>query len=74
MPTILNRLVERLDYKIARLKRARKMLQEKNLEDSKLEHQIDRLLSIRNRLHKKNSTGDSGIDSALPAPPSQTIL
>lgn len=63
MATILNRLVERLDSKIARLKRAKKKLQDKNLEDKKLDHQINRLESIRDRLKKHTPTEGSGIDS-----------
>lgn len=61
MATILNRLVERLDVKIARLKRARRQLQAKNLEDKKLDHQIKRLVSIRDRLKGTDPTGDDDV-------------
>lgn len=57
MATILNRLVERLDNKIARLRMAKIKLREKNLEDKNLEHQLNRLVSIRNRLKSKSATG-----------------
>lgn len=57
MATILNRLVERLDNKIARLRIAKIRLLDKNLEDKKLDHQLKRLISIRNRLKSKSATG-----------------
>lgn len=60
MATILNLLVERLNVKISRLKRAREKLRDKNLEDKKLDYQINRLVSICDRLTKKNSTGGDG--------------
>lgn len=63
MATILNRLVERLDLEISRLKQARKKLRDKNLEDKKLEHKINRLESIRDRLKTSTPTGSPSIDS-----------
>lgn len=62
MATILNLLVERLDIKISKLKKARKKLQDKNLEDVKLEHKIHGLESIRDKLKKQNPTGGQGIN------------
>lgn len=62
MGTILSRLVERLDNEISRRKKARQKLRDKNLEDAKLEHQIQRLVSIRNRLHKRDATEAEEID------------
>lgn len=56
MATILNRLVERLDVKIARLKIAKIKLMVKNLEDKKLDYQLNRLVSIRDRLKSKVPT------------------
>lgn len=53
MKTILNRLIEKLDVRIDRLKRAKNHLHDRNLEDKKLDHQLNRLLSIRNSLHSK---------------------
>ena len=56
MNTILGRIVERLDKQILRLKRAKKKLGDKKLRDKKLEQQINRLVSIRNRLKRKKPT------------------
>lgn len=63
MATILNRLIELLDIKIVRLKKARERLRDKNLEDKKLDHQINQLSSIRDRLNPHNPTGSPSIDS-----------
>lgn len=57
MATILHRLVERLDVKIRKLRNAKAKLQEKNLEDKKLDHQLNRLISMRNRIHKRSTGG-----------------
>lgn len=66
MATILNRLVEHLDNRIARLRMAKVNLLEKNLEDKKLDHQLNRLVSIRNRLKSKSATGGGDEQSEKP--------
>lgn len=65
MSTILNRLIEHLDNRIARLRIAKIRLLDKNLEDKKLDHQLNRLVSMRNRLKSKGTTEDPPHDFPL---------
>lgn len=74
MATILSLVVERLDAKIARLRKAQRKLKEKNLEDKKLDYQIRRLVSIRGRLKKTCPTGGSAIDPGHTPTNGETIV
>lgn len=61
MATILSVIVARLDRQIHRLRIARNRLRRKNLEDKKLEKQIQALTDIRNRLHNKQASEEANV-------------
>lgn len=72
MATILNRLVERLDVKIKRLRKAKKLLVAKNLEDKKLDAQIKRLVAIKKRLSARGPVLDISVQETSNEPNGKT--